>query len=104
MDEKVKPCACCGKVLPLTTEYYHRNQTRKCGYSDMCKRCAAISKEKSRRKFVKARDNNSLANEYCVDPTYAAGVCPTCGHRWQELIKDHRTGPFCSRTCARRTR
>jgi len=43
-----KICRVCGRVLPATTEYFHKHNTCKFGFKNICKECVKVLAHKAR--------------------------------------------------------
>lgn len=58
-EMETKICSKCGKELPATTEYFHKNKFGKYGLQSVCKKCKyEVNKEKSAEYFKKYYDEN----------------------------------------------
>ncbi len=66
---KEKKCSKCGKVKPLTTEFYHRCSKEKTGFKSRCKVCKSIDCKEYRKKNIERLkqyqdDNKEHLKEY----------------------------------------
>lgn len=110
---KAKSCPKCKEKLPLTSDYFHRNRSKKGGFSSACKKCRTTSNRKRQYTFTSRETKwkgklklkfNLTLEQYDQMLEQQNGKCAICNQidvsgKRLSVDHDHQTGKIRGLLC-----